>query len=130
MVVRILVCAASKHRATGEIATRIAAELRAGLPGNAVVDVLPPAQVGDVTPFGAVVLGSAVYMGRWLEGDRHVAALLATHPPRPVWLFCSGPIGDPLKPDEEPVEVSDIAVATHARGHRLFAGRRTGTGSP
>jgi hypothetical protein len=27
------------------------------------------------------------------------------------------------KPDEQPVEVSDIVKATHARGHRVFAGR-------
>ena len=40
-----------------------------------------------------------------------------------MWLFSVGPIGDPPKPDEEPAEVGDIVRATHARGHRLFAGR-------
>jgi menaquinone-dependent protoporphyrinogen oxidase len=121
--VRILVSAASKHGSTGEIADRIADALRTGLPGDAVVDAFPAARIGDVTSYDAVVLGSAVYMGRWLEDARHVGAMLATQPPRPVWLFSSGPIGEPPKPDEEPVEVSDIAEATHARGHRLFAGR-------
>ena len=120
---RVLVSTASKHGSTGEIASRIAEALRAGLPGNTVVDVRPAAEVDDATSYDAVVLGSAVYMGRWLEDARHVAAGLATDPPRPVWLFSSGPIGDPPKPDEEPAEVSDIAAAAHARGHRLFAGR-------
>jgi menaquinone-dependent protoporphyrinogen oxidase len=123
MVVRILVSTASKHASTGQIATRIAEALRAGLPGDAVVDVVPAAEVGDVTSYDAVVLGSAVYMGRWLEDARRVAAGLATQPPQPVWLFSSGPIGDLAKPDEEPAEVGGIAEATHARGHRLFAGR-------
>lgn len=120
---RILVSTASRHGSTGEIGTRIAEALRAGLPGNAVVDVLPAAEVDDATSYDAVVLGSAVYIGRWLDDARHVAATLATQPPRPVWLFSSGPIGDPPQPDEEPVEVTGIAEATHARGHRLFAGR-------
>jgi menaquinone-dependent protoporphyrinogen oxidase len=121
--VRILVSTASKHGSTGEIGTRIAEALRAGLPGDAVVDVRAAAEVDDATSYDAVVLGSAVYIGRWLDDARHVAAMLTMHPPRPVWLFSSGPIGDPPQPDEEPVEVSDIAEATHARGHRLFAGR-------
>jgi menaquinone-dependent protoporphyrinogen oxidase len=30
--------------------------------------------------------------------------------------FSIGPIGDPPKPDEEPVEVGDIVAATRARG--------------
>lgn len=123
MVVRILVSTASKHGSTREIATRIAEVLRAGLPGDAVVDVLPADEIDDVTSYDAVVLGSAVYMGRWLEGARQLAARLAAQPRRAVWLFSSGPIGDPPKPDEEPAEVSDIAMATYARGHRLFAGR-------
>ncbi len=42
---------------------------------------------------------------------------------RPVWLFSSGPIGDPPKPDEDPVEVAPILEATGARQHHIFAGK-------
>jgi len=63
-------------------------------------------------------------MGRWLEEARLLveehAALLAA---RPVWLFSSGPVGDPLKPDEDPVDVADVVTSTGARGHRVFPGR-------
>ena len=44
-------------------------------------------------------LGSAVYMGRWMKPGRELAqrqaAALAA---RPVWLFSSGPVGEPAKP--------------------------------
>jgi menaquinone-dependent protoporphyrinogen oxidase len=71
-----------------------------------------------------VVLGSAVYAGHWLEPARRLvesqAPVLAT---RPVWLFSSGPVGDPPKPAEDPVDVAPFVTATRARGHRVFAGR-------
>lgn len=120
--VRILVSAASKHGATTEIAERIAEAPRADLP-DAAVDVRPAADVDDVTSYDAVVLGSAVYMGRWLEDARHAAARVAIQPQRPIWLFSSGPIGDPPKPDEEPADAAGIASGTNARGRRVFAGR-------
>jgi menaquinone-dependent protoporphyrinogen oxidase len=116
---RVLVSAASKHGSTGEIAERIAQVLRAALPGD-VIDVRSTA---DAASYDAVVLGSAVYMGRWMEAARGAAARIAAGPPRPVWLFSSGPIGDPPKPDADPVDVSGIVTATGARGHRVFAGR-------
>jgi menaquinone-dependent protoporphyrinogen oxidase len=119
----ILVSAASKHGSTAEIAERIAEVLHTALPGGAVVDVRPAAETADAASYDAVILGSAVYMGRWIEDARQAAARIATHPPRLVWLFSSGPIGDPPKPDEEPHEVNDIVAATDARGHRVFAGR-------
>ena len=40
-----------------------------------------------------------------------------------MWLFSSGPIGDPPKPEEDPVDVADIAGATRAREHRVLAGK-------
>ena len=46
MVVKVLVSTASKHGSTGEIGNRIAAALRAELPGDAVVDVFPAARGG------------------------------------------------------------------------------------
>lgn len=120
---RILVSTASKHGSTGEVATRIAETLRAGLPTETVVDVLPAAEAGEATSYDAVELGSAVYMGRWLADARLLAERIATRPPRPTWLFSIGPIGDPPKPAEDPADIGDILNATHAREHRLFAGR-------
>ncbi len=120
---RVLVSTASRHGSTSEIGVRIVAALRAALAGDAVVDTLPAAEVGDAESYDALVLGSAVYMGHWLEDARHVAEQIAASPPRHIWLFSSGPIGDPPKPEEEPAEVSDIVKNVHARGHRVFAGR-------
>jgi menaquinone-dependent protoporphyrinogen oxidase len=40
-----------------------------------------------------------------------------------VWLFSSGPVGDPPKPEEDPVDVADLLAATGAREHRIFAGK-------
>jgi menaquinone-dependent protoporphyrinogen oxidase len=40
-----------------------------------------------------------------------------------VWLFSSGPVGDPPKPEEDPVDVAQIMEATGARGHFLFSGK-------
>jgi menaquinone-dependent protoporphyrinogen oxidase len=70
------------------------------------------------------VIGSGVYAGRWLDAARRLIAregdALAT---KPVWLFSSGPLGDPAKPIEEPVEVASIRERTRARDHRVFPGR-------
>jgi menaquinone-dependent protoporphyrinogen oxidase len=120
---RILVSTASRHGSTIGVAGRIAGTLRAGLPADVVVDQLPAAEVGDPAPYDVVILGSAVYLGRWLDDARKLAEQIAAQPPRPVWLFSVGPVGDPPEPDEDPAEIGDIIRATQARGHRLFAGR-------
>lgn len=124
---RVLVTAASKHESTAEIAERIGAVLRAALADkepSAAIDVRPPGEVTTIDGYDVVVLGSAVYAGRWLPAARdlastHAAALVA----RPVYLFSSGPIGDPPKPDEDPVDAAPVINATGARDHRVFAGR-------
>jgi menaquinone-dependent protoporphyrinogen oxidase len=124
---RVLVSAASKHGATAEIAERIGAVLRHSLTQRdpAVEVVVRPAQdIGRVDGFDAFVLGSAVYMGHWLESARDLVRRNAeTLTGRPVWLFSSGPIGDPPKPDEQPVDVGEAAATTRPREHRLFAGK-------
>jgi menaquinone-dependent protoporphyrinogen oxidase len=118
---RILVTAASKHGATAEIADAIAGKFRE----SAIdVEIHAPDAVDDVVPYDAVVIGSAVYAGHWLEParrfvDRHATALAS----RPTWLFSSGPIGDPPKPDEELVEIAPMMQRLGARGHRTFPGR-------
>ena len=42
---------------------------------------------------------------------------------RPVWLFSSGPVGDPPRPAEDPKDVPALAETVGAYGHRVFAGR-------
>ena len=118
---KVLVCAASKYRATSEIAQAVA-DVMAGR--GCEVTVLPPEKVGAVEEFDAVVLGSAVYMGQWLKPARELAARSAAAlGARPVWLFSSGPIGEPAKPADNPVDVTKILQATNARDHQVFAGK-------
>ena len=117
----VLVCAASRHGSTAEIAQAIGTVLvEHGVP----VDVRPVENVTMFDGYDAVVLGSAVYMGRWLEPARRLveteALALAA---RPVWLFSSGPVSDRVEREEVPVEVAAIIAATGAREHRIFGGR-------
>ena len=118
---KVLVTVATRHGATGEIAQAIGDALRdQGLDPT----VLEPDQVEGVDGYDAVVLGSAVYAGHWLKPARDlVARCRPALAARPVWLFSSGPIGDPPKPEEDPVDVAELLTATSAREHRLFAGK-------
>jgi len=118
---RVLVSAASRHGATREIAEAIAEGLeRRGVQARAA----PAEDVGELEGYDAVVLGSAVYMGHWLEPAVRLAEALAQAGGRPVWLFSSGPIGspDPL-PHDEAVDVARLVEATSAREHRVFSGK-------
>jgi menaquinone-dependent protoporphyrinogen oxidase len=115
------VSAASKHGSTAEIADAIV-EVLAGKGHEAAV--VAPEEVRSLEGYDAVVLGSAVYAGRWLkpamelvERFRDELAVL------PVWLFSSGPIGDPPKPEEDPVDVAELMQETGAADHRVFPGR-------
>lgn len=118
----VLVCAATKHGATLEIAEAIAAGLeRRGV----VAQARDAASVTSLDGFDALVIGSAVYAGHWLAPARD---LVAQHFPdgdgRPVWLFSSGPVGSPdPQPKGDPVDVAALIEATRPRGHRIFAGR-------
>ncbi len=65
-----------------------------------------------------------MYAGHWLNpGQELVERCASGLAGRPVWLFSSGPVGDPPKPEEDPVDVADLLAATGARGHRIFAGK-------
>jgi menaquinone-dependent protoporphyrinogen oxidase len=118
---RVLVSTASKHGSTADIGRAIADVLT----GEGIeARILAPEQVTSLDEFDAVVLGSAVYAGRWMKSMKDMTERLGEElAARPVWLFSSGPIGDPPKPEEDPVDVAAISERTGARGHFLFAGR-------
>ena len=118
---RVLITAATKHGATGEIAQVIGEALcERGLDPT----VLEPERVDTVDGYDAVVLGSAVYAGHWLKPARELVArcgdALAA---RPVWLFSSGPIGEPPYPPDEPYDTATLTGLLAPRGHRVFPGR-------
>jgi Flavodoxin domain len=125
--VRVLVVVASRHGATADIGAALADALHdcaAGRSAGLVGVAVPVEQRPDPAPFDAVVIGSAVYAGRWLETARGYAAshagLLRT---RPTWLFSSGPIGEPPFPPDEPHDVAPLGQLLGARGHAVFPGR-------
>lgn len=121
-----LVTAASKHGSTREIAEAIGAVLTER---EIAVRVLAPEEVTDLSQYQAVVLGSAVYGGHWLPGATAlVDRCSSTWNGRPVWLFSSGPVGDPThaltqKMGADPVDLPEIRTVTGAREHRMFPGR-------
>lgn len=97
---KVLVTAASKYGSTAEIAQAIG-DVLAGRGVDATV--MPFDGATAVDDYDAVVFGSAVYAGHWLSPAKEFvqrnALALAD---RPVWLFSSGPIGEPPKPAEDP----------------------------
>jgi menaquinone-dependent protoporphyrinogen oxidase len=94
---QVLVAYATKYGATAEIAEKMGQVLRqAGLR----TDVLPTDRISDVSPYNAVVLGSAVYIGRWRkEAVKFLKANETVLAEKLVWLFSSGPTGkgDPVE---------------------------------
>jgi menaquinone-dependent protoporphyrinogen oxidase len=55
---------------------------------------------------------------------KQLADRIAELSPQPeTWIFSSGPIGDPPKPEEDPVDVAPILEATSARDHHVFSGK-------
>jgi menaquinone-dependent protoporphyrinogen oxidase len=118
---RVLVVVASRHDGTRQIADAVAGVLRdAGFD----VDVEDAGGAADPAGYDAVVLGSAVYYGRWLPSarafaDEHASALAD----RPVWLFSSGPVGDQRTADGAPSGPDPRKLVPGARDHVVFGGR-------
>lgn len=123
---RILVAYATRHDGTAQIAHVLGSVLREqeGADGQPVVDVRVVDDVDDLEAYDAVLLGSAVYMDRWLHASRHFAQSNAkTLMGRAVWLFASGPVGEPPGALTESPETAQLAEEVGARGYRTFDGR-------
>lgn len=125
METQVLVAYGTKYGATAEIAEKIGDVLRAA---GLAVDVKPPDQVGSPQSYAAVVLGSAIYMGRWRkEAETYLQMHETALAGRPIWLFSCGPLGegDPAKLAEGfgfPGGLQPIADRIRARDIALFHG--------
>lgn len=125
---RILVAYATKHHSTEEIAEAIAEELR---DRGDDVECMAAGDAPSPERFDAVVLGSAVYAGRWRREARHY---LKSHHDElaelSFWIFSSGPVGDMAEVDFsenekwlEPHKVLELAESAGMRGHIVFGGK-------
>lgn len=118
---KVLISVASRHGSTWDIGRAIAAALdEAGHEAH----VVRPDDVASLDGYDAAIIGSGVYAGHWLEPARALvhreqAALNAI----PVWIFSSGPVGDPPKPDEDPEDVAAVREHVRVRDHHRFPGR-------
>ena len=134
---RVLVVYGSRHGGTQGIAERIGEVLRSeGL--DAVVSAAD--QVEDAHA-DAYVIGSGVYMGKWLKEpiefiERNTQVISG----RPAWLFSSGPLPgssrdqgttDPIENALGPADgpgsggrkkIEEVSAAIQPRGHAVFQG--------
>jgi menaquinone-dependent protoporphyrinogen oxidase len=85
-----LIAYATKHDSTHQVAELVAGVLR---DDGLEVDVRPASEVTDVEPYDVVVIGGALYMGRWHRDARQLLsrqrAVLAR---RPVFVYGMGPL--------------------------------------
>jgi len=115
------VITASRHGSTADIGEAIARTLR-DLGFDVVCEdangaTLPP-------PGEPVVLGSPIYMGRWMRPARHLLDQLAAEAPaRTVFVFSAGPLGDPPQPDDGGDDAVERFAAERAPGARIFCGK-------
>ena len=117
---KALVTVSSKHGATAEIGTVIAETLRA-----AGIDVaeMTPEHVASLDGYDAVIVGSGLYMGRWMGEARdfvqkNAVALYG----RPVWLFASGPV-TPVDDEGDAAEGKKLKELIGAREAKVFPGQ-------
>lgn len=124
----VLVAYASKHGSTAALAEAVAKGLEEhGL----AVDLLEARRVRSVEPYRAVVVGSAVYMGRWRpEAKRLLRRHRRALAERDLWLFSSGPVGEqPADLDDpkaerwlRPPKIKALGEDLGAHDHTVFGG--------
>jgi menaquinone-dependent protoporphyrinogen oxidase len=121
---KILVAVASKHGSTYEIAQAIADEINAA---GFTADLRQINQNPHLPGYDAAVIGSAVYMGRWLsDAQTYLKDNQEELLDMPVWLFSSGPLGNDLsemETEEEPYNIDELIAQTRARDHQVFVGK-------
>jgi menaquinone-dependent protoporphyrinogen oxidase len=120
--VRVLVVYGSSRGGTAGLAHMVA---EAFVARGILTDVGDSADVDDVSDYDSVILGGALYNGRWHQDaswfvERNLESLRAL----PVWFFSSGPLDDSARSGAiAPIDqVQDLARRADIRGHMTFGG--------
>lgn len=122
MAARVLIAYATKMGSNAQVAEAIAEELRAA---DYEVTVLPAREARDLTPFDAVVLGSALYAAHWQrEANRFIARGRDILRTKAIWLWSSGPLDRQLASKDLPPADNVLAIMAEIpfRAHRTFGG--------
>ena len=120
---RVLVTCGSRLGGTAGLAEEIGGTLRRI---GFEADVVPAAEVRSLDGYDAVVVGGALYAGRWhRDARRFVRSFGRELRALPVWLFSSGPLDDSAHERAIPPvpRVARLAARIGARGHTTFGGR-------
>ncbi len=121
---KVLVAYATRAGTTGEVAEAIGSELCAS---GYAAEVLPAKEVRDLSPYDAVIVGSPIYVGKWMSDaaefvTQHQAAL--QNMPVAFFLTCLT-IHDPTPEDRETVaaylQPQRELVTPVAEGHLVGA---------
>lgn len=118
----VLIAYASKHGSTKEIAEFIGTNLSDQGFGVTVKDV---SEVNVLDDYDVIILGSAVYAGSWMSSakvfsERFKEDLLG----KPLWLFSSGQVGSPPKPEtNKSSDADNIMRSVKVIDYRHFSGR-------
>ena len=115
----VLVTAASKRGATAEISQLIADTL---ISEGITTSLMPVEEVTSINQYDAVIAGSAIYGGRWLEPARR---FLENHyeelKHRLVWLFSAGPAGQPGARSGTSRETVRLCALVDPLEHKVFS---------
>jgi menaquinone-dependent protoporphyrinogen oxidase len=119
---KVVVVAAGRHGSTDEIGRVIAATLRKT---GVEVDVSSPGDVDDIGGYDAAIVGSAIYLGKWVKAVR---LFVAKHERElagmTVWLFSVVPAGVAPATAHAPADIAGMQARLHPRRHAVFAGWR------
>lgn len=118
---RVIIVIASKHGSTIAIAGAIAQEMSAH---GVTAIVCEPDDDVDFDGVDAVIVGSAVYLGRWMRSARRFIQRRGGElHEKAVWLFSSGPVSDVPEPGLDRGQLDRLMVQAEAIEHREFGGR-------
>lgn len=118
---KVLVTASSRHGSTLEVADAIAARLAdAGF----TVEQSRPEDVQSLEGFGAVIVGSSVYLRQWGEAAKDfVSRFRQELRDMPSWAFSVGMADVPKSKPEDVRKIGPVAIHAVFNGQKVFPGR-------